>query len=185
MRRGRPILPSSASRRRVVLGAAFDPAFAGGGVLAFPERRVGLQPVDEEMAGGERRLAVWRGRRHQHDAVARFEPAVAVDDEARIERPAPVRLGLDLFKLLLGHAGVVFEGQRLDPVGTAEIAHQPDKAGDPADARVAGSEAVEFGADVEILALHADHRSNPPSPAGRSRPRRRRAPGARVRHNPG
>src|SRR5437016_745374 len=40
-----PALP-----RRVVLGAGFDPTFAGRGLLALPERRFGLQPVAQEMA---------------------------------------------------------------------------------------------------------------------------------------
>jgi hypothetical protein len=48
-----PALP-----RSIVRGAGFDPAFAGRGLLALPERRFGLQPVDQEMAGGECRLAV-------------------------------------------------------------------------------------------------------------------------------
>src|SRR5258708_4034516 len=43
---GVPALP-----RSVVRCAGFDPAFAGGGLLALPERRFGLQPVDQEMAG--------------------------------------------------------------------------------------------------------------------------------------
>src|SRR6266403_4546729 len=43
--------------RSIVLGAGFDPAFAGRGFLALPERRFGLQPVDQEMAGGEGGLA--------------------------------------------------------------------------------------------------------------------------------
>src|SRR5882724_4369010 len=44
--------------RSIVLGAGFDPAFAGRGLLALPERCFGLQPVDQEMAGRECRLAV-------------------------------------------------------------------------------------------------------------------------------
>src|SRR5438132_74503 len=44
--------------RSVVFGAGCDPAFAGRGFLALPERRFGLQPVDQEMAGGERCLTV-------------------------------------------------------------------------------------------------------------------------------
>ena len=52
LRPGVPALP-----RRVVLGAGFDPAFAGRGLLALPERRFGLQPVDQEMAGGKFRLS--------------------------------------------------------------------------------------------------------------------------------
>jgi hypothetical protein len=38
--------------------AGFDPAFAFGGFLAFPEGGVGLEPVNQEMAGGESRLAM-------------------------------------------------------------------------------------------------------------------------------
>ena len=110
------------------------------------------------MAGGERRFAVRRGGGDQHDAVAGFEPAVAVDDQHRVERPAPVRLGLDLGELLLGHAGIMFEGQGRDPVAAAHVAHQSDKARDAADPMIAGGEALELGADVEILALHPDHR---------------------------
>src|SRR5712671_5360852 len=45
----------------IVFGAGCDPAFAGRGFLALPERRLGLQPVDQEMAGGECGLAVRRG----------------------------------------------------------------------------------------------------------------------------
>src|SRR5437762_2893071 len=47
----RPDLPSlgvPALPRSVVRGAGFDPAFAGGGLLALPERCFGLQPVDQK-----------------------------------------------------------------------------------------------------------------------------------------
>ena len=45
--RGVPAVPCG-----IVFGAGFDPAFAGRGLLALQERRFGLQPVDQEMAGG-------------------------------------------------------------------------------------------------------------------------------------
>src|ERR1700730_17409279 len=47
--------------RSIVFGAGCDPAFAGRGFLALPERRFGLQPVDQEMAGGEGGPAGRRG----------------------------------------------------------------------------------------------------------------------------
>src|SRR5438132_4817041 len=162
-----PALP-----RSIVFGAGCDPAFAGRGLLALPERRFGLQPVDQEMAGGEGGLAVRRGGGDEHDAVAGLQPAVAVDHQDRIERPAPMCLGLDLGKSFLGHAGIMLEGQRRHLLAAAHIPHQPDEAGDAADTVIAGGEPFELGADVEIFALHSDHRLSPPSPAGRRRPRR-------------
>src|SRR5665213_1843045 len=53
---------------RIVLVATASPhreaALALGCCFALPERCVGLQPVDEEMAGGERWVERRRGRRH-------------------------------------------------------------------------------------------------------------------------
>src|SRR6266436_199443 len=118
-----PALP-----RRIVLGTGLDPAFAGRGLLALPERRFGLQPVDQEMAGGKGSLAVCRSGGDKYDAVAGFQPAVTVDHQHRIERPAPMGLGLDLGKPFLGHAGIMLEGQRRNPLAAAHIPHQPDKA---------------------------------------------------------
>src|SRR3954454_17253211 len=53
--------PTPALGCLVVLGTGLDPALAAGRFLALPERRVGLQPIDQEMASGERRLAMRRG----------------------------------------------------------------------------------------------------------------------------
>src|SRR5262245_29108003 len=64
-----------------VLGAALDPAFARRRLLAFPERRIGLQPIDQKMAGGEGGFAMRRCGCDEHDAVARLEAAVAMDDQ--------------------------------------------------------------------------------------------------------
>src|SRR5947207_10621415 len=61
-------------------------------------------PIYQEMASGEGGLAVRRGGGDKYDAVAGFESAVAVDHKHRIERPAPMCLGLDLGKPFLGHA---------------------------------------------------------------------------------
>src|ERR1700738_32386 len=109
--------------RSIVFGAGFDPAFAGWGFLALPERRFGLQPVDQEMAGGECRLAMRRGGGDEHNAVAGFEPAVAVDHQHRIERPAPMGLGLDLGKPFFGHARIMLEGQRRNRVPAPPTPH--------------------------------------------------------------
>src|ERR1700737_5094515 len=140
--------------RSVVLGAGCDPAFAGWGFLALPERRFGLQPVDQEMAGGEGGLAVRRGGGDEHDAVAGFQPAVAGDHQHRIERPAAMCLGLDLGKPFLGHARIMAEGQPRTRRAAAHIPPQPDKAGNAADAVIAGGEPFELYADIEIFALH-------------------------------
>src|SRR5262249_54954757 len=116
----------------VVLGAGLDPALARGCLLALPERRVGLQPIDQKAARRKRRLAVRRRGRDQHDAVAGFEPPVTMDDQSGGEWPAAVRLGLDLGELALGHAGIMFERHRRDAVGAAslkiEVAHEANKA---------------------------------------------------------
>ena len=56
--------------------------------------------------------AVLRGGRDQDDRLARQHAAVAMHDQARLQRPARLRLGLDLGELLLGHAGVVLERHR-------------------------------------------------------------------------
>src|SRR5260370_34127642 len=82
------LLAAPAAGRLVVLGAGRDPALALRRLLALPERRVSLQPIDQEMAGGQRRLAMRRSGRHQDDAVAGFKPAIAVGDQRRRRWPA-------------------------------------------------------------------------------------------------
>ena len=52
----------------------------------------------------------------------------------------------------------MLEGQRRHPVAAAHVAHQPDKARDPADAVIAVGKPLKLDADIEILALHSDHR---------------------------
>src|SRR5215470_7230864 len=135
--------------------------FAGWRLFSFPERRIGFEPIDQEMTGGERRLAMRRSGSDEHDAVAGFEPTVAMNYEYGIEWPAAMRFGFDLGELSLGHARIVLERQRRDPLSTAQIPHQPHKARDPADPMIAGGEALDLGPDVEILALYADHRLAP------------------------
>ena len=56
----------------------------------LPERRLGLQPVDQEGGGIQCRLAMRRGGQHQHDVLARGQPADAVDHRAAEQLPAPL-----------------------------------------------------------------------------------------------
>jgi hypothetical protein len=101
---------------------------------------------------------VWRRSRDKHDPLTGFEPAIAMDYQDRIKRPPMVRLRFDLGKLSLGHAGIMLEGQRGDPVISAHIADQTGKARDPAYPVIVGSEPFEFRADIKILTLYPDHR---------------------------
>jgi hypothetical protein len=108
-----------------------------------------------------------------------------VDDEARVERPAAVRLGLDLGQLLLGHAGIVLEvsasTRSVPPISRTS----PIKLATPP-MRGLPRQLFQLGADIEILALHADHRR---SPSGHRREDRDLVAvaylDARARHNPG
>src|SRR5246127_4255912 len=67
----------------VVLSARFHPAFAARGFFALPKWCVALEPIDQEMAGGQRRLTMRRSGRDEYDAIAGFEPAVTVNDQYR------------------------------------------------------------------------------------------------------
>ena len=127
-----------------------------GGLLEFPERRLGLQPVDQEGAGFEGWRPMRRGGRDQHDRLARQHPAVTVNDQARLQRPARVRLRLDLGELLLGHPGIMLQRHRRDRLA-AMGAHQPDEAGERADVGATGGQRRELGANVERLLLDANH----------------------------
>ena len=102
-----------------------------------------------------------RGGSDQDDAVARFEPAVAMDDEHRGQRPAFARLGLDLAQLAFGHAGIVFERHRAHRLAAREVTDQTDEAAHGAGTRGLFGEAFELGADVEIVLLDPDHRQPP------------------------
>src|SRR5205085_2279983 len=48
-----------------------------------------------------------------------------------------------------------------DTIWSSDIPHESHKAGDPADRMVAGGKTVKLASDIEIIALHADHRLNP------------------------
>src|SRR5262249_45136693 len=129
--------------------------------LELPERGLGLEPVDQELAGLEGCLAVRRGGHHQDDAIAGLEPAVAVDDQGCVEFPPAARLGLDLSELLLGHARIMLERHGADAVATRGVAHHADKTYDAADLVPILGEPRDLGAHVEVLALDPDHLSLP------------------------
>ena len=132
-----------------------DPFLAGRCLLELPERSLGLEPVYQEFTGLEGGLAMRRADRHQHDAVARLHAAVAVHNQCRLERPAPVGLGLDVLERLFGHAGVVLERQSIDAVAMqalahVHLAHQAHEHRQATNPLVAAGQLVELGADVEI-----------------------------------
>ena len=78
-----------------------------------------------------------RRRRHQHDIVAGPERSIAMHDEARLKRPARMRLFFDTGQLVFGHAGIMFERHRRD--GAPLIAHRAEEGDDSADVGAARS----------------------------------------------
>ena len=68
-----------------------------------------------------------------------------MDDGDILERPPRPRLGLDLFKLALGHAGKMFQRHGRYAVVAAQSADGADKQRDAAD-----------GFRLQRTALHAD-----------------------------
>src|SRR5581483_947520 len=77
-----------ALRRPIVAVTSGDPMGARRCLLQLPEGRLGLQPVDQELTALKSGLPVRGGSRDQYDALAGEQPAEAVDDQARLQRPA-------------------------------------------------------------------------------------------------
>ena len=125
--------------------------------LELPEGRLGLEPVDQEVAGLEGRLAVRRGGDDEHDVLARLQPAIAVDDERGIDRPARQRLRLDLRQRLLRHAGIMLERHGAHVGALRIVAHAAEEHHRAADVRPPRLEGGEFGTCIEGLLLDADH----------------------------
>jgi hypothetical protein len=141
---------------------------AGAGLLRLPERRLRLQPVDQEAAGIERGVAVRRSDGDQDDAVARLEPTVAVHDERIQQRPAGARLLLDSRELTLGHAGIVLERHRRHRPALVQVAHQADEHAHGAGPGGALAEPRQLRGNVEIIALHPHrHWTQPPVMGGK------------------
>src|SRR5258708_6761665 len=101
-----PAILLPARRGGIVAFVGTDPFLAGRRLLELPERSLGLEPVYQEFAGLEGCFAMRRADGHQHDAVTGLEPAIAMDDQSGLQRPATASLGLDVLQRLLGHAGI-------------------------------------------------------------------------------
>ncbi len=102
-------------------------------MLLLPERRLGLQVVDQEGAGVERGAPVRRRREHPDDRLAdpQAPDTVAHDGPLQPETPAGLlHHGLDA---ALGHAGVMLQFERLQ--AAVVVAHQTEKTGLGADPR--------------------------------------------------
>src|SRR5205814_1315514 len=122
-----------------------------------PERGLRLEPVDQELARLEGGLPVRGCGDHQHDALARLEPTIAVDNEQGFEFPAAPRLGLDFAELFFRHAGIMLEGHRADAIRARRVAHHAEEGDDATDLVSTFGQPRDLGTDVEVLALHADH----------------------------
>jgi len=86
---GRLLAPAPPAGRLVVRGLGLDPGCgAVSQLFAFPERGAGLQVIHQEFGCRERGLPVRRCGHHQHDVFARQKPAVAMHDDAIVQRPA-------------------------------------------------------------------------------------------------
>src|SRR5882672_6091325 len=147
-----------AVRRFVVGGARLDPGRAAGAVLLLPERRLRLEVVHDELAGGEGIAAMRARHRDEHDRVVRLELAVAMNHGAVHHLPARGGLVDDLADRVLRHAGVMLERH-------AHLAHQTHEARHRADLAVFRHRA-HLCAEVEVLALNSD--LHPPVTGGKN-----------------
>ncbi len=159
---------------------------AVGHFLALPERGLGLEPVHEEGATVECRLAVTGGGDDQHDGLADGHAAIAVNDERVFQIPALARLRLNLLQHALSHARIVLQRHGDHARCLGEVAHIADKAGDAANLRPALNQRFDLRARVEPLCLNLDgHRLILPSPGGKTRLRRRNGAALSDRRIPG
>ena len=138
--------------------ARFDPTGAFFAFLALPERRVGLEVVHQEFRGLEGRLPVRRSGHDQHDVLAWYDAAEAMNDGQALQRPARQRLIGVAADFRFRHARVVLERQRGDRfaivVATADAAEGDDRA----DIGTALAQRGDFLRDVEIGFLDANGR---------------------------
>src|SRR5689334_12147636 len=98
-----------AGGRFIVARTRIDPASALRRLFLLPERRFGLQVIDDEAACVERLSAMGARYRDENDLIRRRERADTMDDERIVDVEAPLRLGDDRVERLLGHPGVMFE----------------------------------------------------------------------------
>jgi hypothetical protein len=81
--------------------------------LLLPERCLTLQVVHDELRTIEGGLSVRAGDTYEDDLIAGVQFPHAMDDGAREQRPALLRLGNDSLKARLRHAGVMLESKTL------------------------------------------------------------------------
>src|SRR4029077_13296374 len=103
-----------AGERGFVARLGLDPALAVGSAFRFPERCVALEVIHQKFRGAERGRAVLRGGDDEHDIVAGLEPAISMNDQARLQVPARVGFAFDARELCFGHAGIMFERHRIE-----------------------------------------------------------------------
>src|SRR6218665_723732 len=101
-----------ARQRRVVADPGVHPAHALGSVFLFPERRLGLEVVDQKLAGLKALPPVGTGHGHQHDLLERLQPPDAVDDARANDVEAPHRLIDHRLDGFFGHAGIMLQLDR-------------------------------------------------------------------------
>src|SRR5690606_190246 len=114
-------------------------------------------------------LAVRRSGDNQYNRIAKRQIPIAMDDQARLQLPAALRLRFDLFEFPLRHAGIMLKAETGHRAAVVEIADQPCEADNRADIGSAFADCGDFRAGVKRLALYADHLSLP-SPAGKRQP---------------
>jgi hypothetical protein len=94
-------------------------------MLAFPERRIGLQEIHDEMRARKGCFAMAARCEHKNDLRPDGQHTITVDDAHGLQRPASLRLGDDPLDLGFRHARIVLKFQRLQaPVFTAAIAYE-------------------------------------------------------------
>ena len=136
--------------------------------LFFPEGRLGLEVVHQELTGLEALASVGRAHRHQNDLIRRLQQADAVHHASRQDLEAPPGLGHHGLDGLLGHARVVFQLQAGDRsrIAWMPVANRADEAADRSDPPVAAPQPRQFMGHIEIGRLDGHHtlRHGPPQP---------------------
>jgi len=120
-------LTPPARLRLIVGGAGIDPAFALRGILLFPERRPGLEVVDNELTGTKRLAPMAAGGQDEHDGVRGLQFPYPVHHSHRRQVPTPAGLIHDGLQGLLGHTGIVFQVHAGHRIALVDIPHQAQK----------------------------------------------------------
>src|SRR5471032_1591557 len=135
--------------------AGVDPARALRRLLLLPERRFGLQIVDDELAGGEGLAAMRRRHHHQYNLLQRLERTDTVDHQRAEQRPARPGLVDDGGDGLLRHARIMFQLHLGHGRALVHIAHRADKGHDTTNPGLTGAQLRHLGRQIEIAGLDA------------------------------